>query len=483
MELNLTVLMLIASVLLITSVLASKVSRFGVPALLLFLAIGMLAGSDGPGGIAFDNPLTAQSIGIVALALILFAGGLDTQWQDVRPVWGAGVALATLGTLVTAGLVGLFAYTLLGIALKEALLLGAIVSSTDAAAVFSVLRSRNIHLPGRLRSLLELESGSNDPMAVFLTVAMITLIQNSSMSPADLLPMFIRQMSLGAAFGYGMGVVLRVAVNRLHLDYQGLYPALTLGLVLLTYSVTDSLAGNGFLAVYMAGLVMRSRNFIHKQSLVRFHDGLGWMMQIAMFLTLGLQVFPSRLMEVAGSGLAIATFLMCVARPSAVMATLLPTALTLRERMLVGWVGLRGAAPIVLATFPLVARVPNAQFIFDLIFFVVVTSALIQGTTVSWVARRLRLSAPTGTGGTVDPLDVVAAGDRDIVEFRVNTGAQAAGRRLLDLGLPHGALVVLIQRGDHSFVPTGGSHVQTGDRLLILADQSQRALLTAAFDV
>jgi potassium/hydrogen antiporter len=181
------------------------------------------------------------------------------------------------------------------------------------------------------------------------------------------------------------------------------------------------------------------------------------MMQIAMFLTLGLQVFPSRLMEVAGSGLAIASFLMCVARPGAVMATLLPTALTLRERMPVGWVGLRGAAPIVLATFPLVARVPNAQFIFDLIFFVVVTSGLIQGTTVSWVARRLRLSALAGTGGTVDPLDLVAAGDRDIVEFRVNAGSQAAGRRLLDLGLPHGALVVLIQRGDHSFVPTGGS--------------------------
>jgi potassium/hydrogen antiporter len=206
-------------------------------------------------------------------------------------------------------LVGLFAYSVLGIALKEALLLGAIVSSTDAAAVFSVLRSRNIHLPGRLRSLLELESGSNDPMAVFLTVAMITLIQNPGMSPTDLLPMFIRQMGLGAAFGYGMGVVLRVAVNRLHLDYQGLYPVLTLGLVLLTYSVTDSLSGNGFLAVYMAGLVMRSRNFIHRQSLVRFHDGLAWMMQIAMFLTLGLQ------MEVAASGLAIAAFLMCVARP------------------------------------------------------------------------------------------------------------------------------------------------------------------------
>ena len=223
-------------------------------------------------------------------------------------------------------------------------------------------------------------------MAVFLTVAMITLIQSPSMSPAELLPMFIRQMSLGAAFGYGMGVAMRVAVNWLNLDYQGLYPALTLGWC--SDLFRHGLVGwQRTLAVYMAGLVMRSRNFIHKQCLVRFHDGLGWMMQIAMFLTLGLQVFPSRLMETAGSGLAIAAFLMYVARPSAVMATLLPTALRLRERMLVGWVRLRGAAPIVLATFPLVARVPNAQFIFDLIFFVVVTSALIQGTTVSWVAR------------------------------------------------------------------------------------------------
>lgn len=234
----------------------------------------------------------------------------------------------------------------------------------------------------------------------------------------------------------------------------------------------------------MAGLVMRSRNFIHKQSLVRFHDG--WSRLDDADRDVSDAGTPSVSESVDGScrqRVGDCGFPNFVARPSAVLATLLPTSLTLRERALVGWVGLRGAAPIVLATFPLVARLPNAQFIFDLIFFVVVTSALIQGTTVSWVAWKLRVSAPAGASGTIDPLDLVVAGDREIVEFLVNAGSQAAGRRLLDLGLPHGALVVLIQRGDHSFVPTGGSHVQPGDRLLILADQSQRALLSVAFAV
>ena len=481
MDIGLTSALLAGSVLLIASVLASKASRLGIPALLLFLAIGMLAGSDGPGGIAFDYPAAARNMGIVALALILFAGGLDTEWHAVRGVLGPGIALATAGVLLTAGLTAAFASALLGTSLLYAFLLGAIVSSTDAAAVFAVLRSRNVVLPPNIRSLLELESGSNDPMAVFLTVGVITLVLNQGVAPLDLVPMFAKQMSIGTLVGYAMGRTMRAAVNRASLDYDGLYPVLTLGLALLTYGVADAVGGNGFLAVYLAGLTMRAGEFIHKRSLVRFHDGVAWLMQIAMFLTLGLQVYPSRLPAVALAGVAISLFLMMVARPLAVLITTIPTRLHLRERLLVGWVGLRGAAPIVLATFPLVAEIPAADQIFTLVLFIVVMSALIQGTTVSWMARRLGLSG-VAAGGAVDPLDLMAAGDRELEQLTVSPGSAAAGRRLVDLRLPVGALVVLIQRDGGSFVPTGATTLQPGDRLLILAERPQMQGLRTALE-
>jgi cell volume regulation protein A len=482
MGVGLTSALLAVSILLIASVIASKASRLGVPALLLFLIIGMLAGSDGPGGITFDYPAAAQSIGIVALALILFAGGLDTEWRAVRGVLGAGVTLATAGVLLTAGFTAAFASILLGTSLQYAFLLGAIVSSTDAAAVFAVLRSRNVALPANLRLLLELESGSNDPMAVFLTVAVITLIGNPEMRVPDLLPMFVQQMSIGTAVGYGMGRTMRLAVNRVSLDYDGLYPVLTLGLVLLTYGFADVIGGNGFLAVYLAGLTMRAGEFIHKRSLIRFHDGLAWLMQIAMFLTLGLQVFPTRLPAVAASGLAIAMFLMFVARPLAVQITTIPTGLGLRERLLVGWVGLRGAAPIVLATFPVVAGIPAAEQIFHLVFFIVVTSAVIQGTTVSWTARRLGLSSTPATGGGLDPLDLFASGDRDLVQVTVRRGSRAADRRLVDVQLPTGTLVVLVERQGASFVPTGSTVLLPDDQLLILVERPKVDALRAALE-
>ena len=335
------------ALLLLISVLGSKVSdRFGVPALLLFLVVGMLAGSDGPGKIYFDDPALAQFVGVIALVLILFSGGLDTDWQRVRPLLKYGITLATLGVFLTALIVGLFASYLLGLSMLEGLLLGAIVSSTDAAAVFSILRAKGLNLKGHLGPLLELESGSNDPMAVFLTVGLIQLLTQPNTSLPTLLLAFCLQFLIGtlAGFGFGRGTVL--LVNRLKLGYEGLYPVLTLAMVFLTYSLTALIGGNGFLAVYIAGIVIGNQTFIHKRSLLRFHDGLAWLMQIAMFLTLGLLVYPSRVLPIAGLGVLVAGCLIFVARPVSIFLSLLPTGFTLREKTFLSWVGLAGLCPL-----------------------------------------------------------------------------------------------------------------------------------------
>ena len=465
-------LLLVAAVLLVLSVLASKASgRLGVPALVLFLIIGMLAGSDGPGGIEFDNPWVAQLLGVIALALILFAGGLDTEWSAVRPVLAPGLALSSLAVLVSALLMGGFAALVLGFPLLEGMLLGGIVASTDAAAVFAVLRSRGVSLKGRLKPLIELESGSNDPMAVFLTLGLIRLLTLPEASAAELIPSFLIQMALGAGLGLAAGRALLALVNRARLEHEGLYPVLTVAWVLLVYGATARLGGNGFLACYIAGLVVGNRDFVHKKSLLRFHDGLAWLMQIAMFLTLGLLVFPSRLVGVAGAGLVTAAFLMLVARPASVFLTLLPFGYSLRETSLVSWVGLRGAVPIILATFPLLARLPGAEMIFNLVFFVVLASILVQGTSVPFVARLLGLSAPEPARHAY-PLEFIPDVDADsrLEELFVDERSPAVGRSIVELSLPRGALVVLVGRGGENRVPGGALVLERGDRLLVLGD-------------
>jgi cell volume regulation protein A len=468
-------ILLVAAALLLLSVVASKTSgRLGVPALLVFLAIGMLAGSDGPGGIAFDDPWLAQSLGVVALALILYAGGLDTDWRTVRPMLREGVALATLGVLLTAGILGGLVHLLLGYSLLEGWLLGAIVSSTDAAAVFAVLRARNVRLTHRLKSLLELESGSNDPMAVFLTVSAIHLLLSPEPSRmvGTIALDFVVQMSAGAATGYLVGRGTVLLVNRLRLEYEGLYPVLTLSLVLLTYGASEALGGNGFLAVYVAGLVAGNSDFLHKRSLVRFHDGLAWLMQIVMFLALGLLVFPSRLVTVAGAGLVTALVLMLLARPVSVFLVLAPSRLSLREKTLVAWVGLRGAVPIVLATFPLLAGVPSADDLFDLVFFVVLASVALQGPSIPAVARWLGVEAPPDERPQEVPPVMAGSPRGRLEEMQVGAASGAVGRRILDLGIPRGALVVLLRRGDEVIIPDGGTGLHEGDRLVVLADES-----------
>jgi cell volume regulation protein A len=307
----------------------------GVPALLLFIAIGMLAGSDGPGGIYFNSPKIAQSLGVVALALILFAGGLETRWDKVRPVFWQGLSLSTLGTLLTAVLVGTFVTWALDLSFTQGLLMGAIVSATDAAAVFSVLRSSKVSLRSNLKPLLELESGSNDPMAVLLTLGMIRILTEPFASAADLAGFFVLQIVVGATVGYVVGKAGVKILNAIRLEYEGFYTSLTLALALLSYSGAAVLGGNGFLAAYASGLVFGNSAFDHKKSVIRFHDGLSWLMQIAMFLVLGLLVFPSRMLGVSATGLAVALFLILCARPLSVFASLCLSRLNLREKLMV----------------------------------------------------------------------------------------------------------------------------------------------------
>ena len=463
-----------ASGLLLISVLVSKISdRLGVPVLLLFLVLGMLAGSEGPGGIYFDDPALAQFIGGVALILILFSGGLDTAWRDVRPVFRHGAILATLGVFITALVVGLSASLILDLRLQEGLLLGAIVSSTDAAAVFSVLRSKGISLKGQLKPLLEFESGSNDPMAVFLTVGMIQLITQPDRSPFSLIGMFVLQMAVGATVGLALGRGTAFLINRIKLGYEGLYPVLTLAAAILTFSIADLARGSGFLAVYVAGMVLGNHDFVHKRSILRFHDGLAWLMQISMFLTLGLLVFPSRIIPVMGNGLLIAAMLMLVARPLSIFIGLLPAKLNRREKAFVSWVGLRGAVPIMLATFPLLAGIQHADLIFNIVFFVVGTSVLLQGTSIPQVARRLGVDAPM-VPKRVYPIEYTPVGGfrSELKELTIPQGSTCSGRAIVELRLPAEFLVILIARQNDFVLPNGSTVLQAGDTLLVLADQA-----------
>ncbi|HUP27867.1 MAG TPA: potassium/proton antiporter [Chloroflexia bacterium] len=474
-----------ASALLLLSIASSKVSgRLGVPALLMFLVVGILAGSEGPGGIYFDDAWATQFLGVLALVFILFTGGLGTHWASVKPVLGMGLALATVGVLVSALLVALFSTLVLGLSPLEGLLLGTIISSTDAAAVFSVLRSKGIHLKNGLAPLVEMESGSNDPMAVFLTVGLTELIAHNPTSTGDpgalagelltLVPEFFIEMVVGSLVGYLLGRGMVLLINRIRLDQEGLYPVLSMSLMLLVYGGAASLHGNGFLAVYIAGLVLGNNDFVHKRSLMRFHDGIAWLMQIAMFLTLGLLVFPSRVAPVIGAGVVIAIFLMLVARPASVFVSLAFSKLGWREKAFVGWAGLRGAVPIILATFPLLAGVPRASAFFNLIFFIVLFSVLLQGTTLGQAARWLRVEeSPPGPGTFHYPMEFVpevGAGSR-LVEITIPRGSRAGGKSIMELGLPRGALVVLVDQHGDNVVPTGATIVEEGSKLLVLADE------------
>lgn len=378
------------SILLILAVYASNLSRrIGIPALILFLVIGMLAGSEGLGGIHFDNPYAAQFLGTGALAFILFSGALNTNWHNVKPVAAGAVSLASLGVLITALIVSTFVYWALDFTVTESLLLGAIVSSTDAAAVFSILRSKSIRLKKEVQSLIEVESASNDPTAILLVLIFMQMLTVESTTVLDLLNLLFSQIVLGVAMGWMMGHLIPKMMNKASLEYEGLYPVLMIGLTLLTYAATATLNGNGFLAIYLAGLFAGRSQFAHKKELLHFHEGLAWLMQIVMFITLGLLVFPSKLINVIWVDLAIAFFLILVARPVSVFISLHFSQFNIRDKLMISWVGLRGAVPIILATYPLMANISKANAIFNLVFFIVITSVLIQGTLLPFVVKLL----------------------------------------------------------------------------------------------
>lgn len=385
-------LMAVAGALLLVSVFANRISTFlGIPGLLIFIAIGMLAGSDGIVRIQFYDARMTNHIGTVALAFILFAGGLDTRWNDVRSVLKSGSLLATLGVVLTALFLFLPAYYILRLELPVALLLSVIVSSTDAPAVFMIMRTQKAKLRDGLRPLLEFESGSNDPMAVLLSLGALTYLQNDAFEMSELIKMFILQLALGFAAGYGLGRLAAVLLEKICICYFGLYTVFGVGFVLLAFGVTQLIGGSGFLAVYIAGIILGNRPFMYRRNLIRFHDSLAWIAQVGMFLLLGLLVNPHELPSIMPMGLLAAFFLIFVSRPAAVFICLWRSHFSLKEKLFIGWAGLKGAVPIILATYPLMIGFPDSQYLFNLIFFLVISSVLLQGKTLPELSARLGL--------------------------------------------------------------------------------------------
>lgn len=382
-------------VLLVATVLAGSLSsRFGLPSLIGFLALGMLAGSDGPMGIAFNDYGMAQAIGIACLIFILFSGGLDTSWRAVRPVALPALVLATAGVLISALVVAGAAIWLLNVDPLQGFLLGAVIGSTDAAAVFAMMRSQGVPLRPDVQGLIELESGSNDPTAIFLVGAALLFLTSPGASPLGLAPDFLAQMALGALVGGGVGYGFVSMLKRSRLTIGGLSLVVSIAAALVSYGLAGVIGGNGFLAAYVAGIVAGNREFAGKRNIMFFQDGAAWLAQVVMFLTLGLLVFPSQLPAVVAPGLAVTAILMLVARPLSVFICLAPfRRFDWRAKLFVSWAGLRGAVPIVLATFPIVAGVPGAQTIFNIVFFVVLVSSVIQGPTLGWLTKRLGLEA------------------------------------------------------------------------------------------
>lgn len=466
------------SVLLILCVLISKATgRMGIPTLVVFLGIGIMAGSEGLGGIYFDNAYYAKTLGVVALAYILFSGGLDTKWTSVRPVIKSAVSLATVGVLVTCVTVGYFTHYLLGFTLLEGFLVGAIISSTDAGAVFTVLRARNINLKGNLKSLLEVESGSNDPMAVFLVTSILVLMKHQDYSVASLIPKVIQQMLLGLGIGYMGGKGMAYAFNRLKLEFEGLYTVLSLAMVLIIYTTAQVLDGNGFLSVYVAGVVLGNESFVFKKTLMLLHDGVSWLMQSSMFLTLGLLIFPSQIVQVAKPGILIAGFMILIARPLSVYISLANSRMSWREKSLIAWIGLRGAVPIVLATYPLVQGIDKAEYIFNLVFFVAISSLLVQGTSIKFVAKLLGLYIPS-------PQKLEASAEhsshvltKNMTYVTIPPASVAINKSIVDMKFPNDLLVVLIERGEEVIIPRGATLLEANDKLMILAEKDSLRLL------
>lgn len=463
------------AVMLIVGVLATKFSsRLGLPALVLFLIVGMLLNRV----IYFGNVQLTQFIGTLALIIILFDGGTQTKWGKIRPILGPAISLATLGVFITTLVTGIAAMYILDFSLLEGLLLGAIVGSTDAAAVFSVLGNKNFDK--KLTYTLEAESGSNDPMAVFLTITLIALLQNPDMSIWFAIGSLILQMGLGLGLGLLLGKSTVWIINSIKLDISGLYPVLALGAAILTFAITDYLNGSGLLAVYVMAVFVGNSDLTHRFSIVRFNEGFAWMMQIIMFTLLGLLVFPEQLTEIIWEGILIVIILMLVARPLAVFISMLFMKYNVKQKLFISWAGLKGAVPIVLATYPIVAGIEGSNLIFNTVFFVVLLSALVQGSTLTWLAEKLKLSGEDDDSNASIELINLGTSDSEIMKITMPKHAPTIGVSLLHLTLPKDTLVIGITRKNKLLTPTGSTIIKKGDTLYVLCDKENRKEAKAA---
>ncbi|WP_165767905.1 potassium/proton antiporter [Virgibacillus indicus] len=470
MDVSIAMLIFVFALMLITGVLATKFSsRLGLPALVLFLVGGMLLNQI----IFFEDVHLTQFIGIMALIIILFDGGTQTKWNNIKPIIGAAGTLATLGVLLTAGITGLAAMYIFNFTLLEGMLLGAIVGSTDAAAVFSVLGNKNFSR--RLTSTLEAESGSNDPMAVFLTVALIEMIQIPDSSIWSAVGSFFLQMGLGLVLGLVLGKLTVMVINHIKLDTSSLYPILAVGAAIFTYAATDYLGGSGLLAVYLMAIVAGNSDLTYRFSILRFNEGFAWMMQIIMFTLLGLLVFPSQLPSIIWQGILLTLILMFIARPVAVFISMIFMKYNMKEKLFISWAGLKGAVPIVLATYPIVSEVENAGLIFNVVFFVVIISALVQGSTLSWLATKLGL---TGEQEDTEPsIELINLGstDHEIMRLTVSKSSPAVGSSLTDIELPEDTLIIGITRNKDLITPSGNTIIEDRDTLYVLSDKNSRS--------
>jgi len=460
---------LVAGIVLVLAVVSAVgTRRLRFPLLITFLGLGMLLGSEGPGGIEFDNASLARSVGIVGLVAILFEGGLTTRWGDLRPVIGPAFVLSTLGVLVTAGVVAAAAIPIFDFSTSKALLLGAVVGSTDAAAVFATLRFTTLRR--KLASLLAAESGANDPMAVALTLGFIEWVEHPGYDAGDLVVLLVRELGLGLVIGLGLALVAARLLPRLPQELAPFAPVASVGTAAIAYGAAAGAHASGFLSVYVVALAVGNTPMPLRRTIVTFHEGLAFLAQVVLFIVLGLLVFPSRLGPVAWEALALTAVLLFAARPLAVLASMLPFRFGAREQAFLSWAGLRGAVPIVLATFALSAQVPDSGTIFNTVFFVVLVSTLAQGLTLEPLARRLRLTTEARPYYS-PPVEVGVVRDLggEIVEFQVARGDAVAGARVRDLALPRSSLVMLIVRGDTGVPPRGSTKIEPGDRLYVFA--------------
>jgi cell volume regulation protein A len=475
-------ILLIGSILIFSSILISKTGyRFGIPTLLLFLLVGMLFGSDGL-GLEFDSAKDAQFIGMIALSIILFTGGMDTKIKDIKPVMAQGMLLSTVGVLLTTFLTGAFIYWLSGfrdmnIAMPgmTCILLAATMSSTDSASVFNLLRSQKMNLKENLKPMLELESGSNDPMAYMLTIALIQVIASGvDFSLLSVVKDILVQFTVGGVMGYAFGRFAVWLINKINLSNSSLYPILLLSFVFITFTSTDMLHGNGYLAVYILGVVVGNARLVFRKEINTFMNGLTWFFQIVMFLSLGLLVNPREMLGVSVSALLIGLFMIFVARPLSVGLCLVPFRnMSVKAKCFVSWVGLRGAVPIIFATYPVVAEIPGSKIIFNIVFFITLISLIFQGMTIASVARWLNLDLPQEKEGNEFGVEIPEEIDSQLTDVTLTAEMLQDGNRLMDMHISKGTLVMLVKRGKEFIIPNGRMELKVGDKLLYISENKK----------